>query len=217
MFGARHQADFKTLRALHLKFIAAENYSAALLCLDPVFTSTLPLQGSQTVDPELDLSLHFTYFDLLDRLRREDRLDAGSIRQRVLAFQPRQDDRFFIPVNGFLHAVFALRPDTVQEKGGCIVTHEELRHVLDRKIADYIHLRAKQQHSAYRGRLGTTPCLTMVALGECKRVGCRFQHLRPERITVGWFNARVLLVLKEIRILNLAGFRPKGVILCVLH
>ena len=212
MFRARHKADFKTLRVLHLKFIGVKNYPAALLCLDPIFTSTLPLQGTPTVDLEPDLSFHFAYFDLLDRLKCEDRLDVGSVRQKVFAFQPREDDRFFVAANSFLYAALILKPDTMQVKGGCIVTHEELRHVVDLKILDYIHLRAEQQHGAYRGRLGATPCLTMVATGECQKAGCLFQHLQPEMITVGWFNARINLVLKEIRILNLAGFRLKGVI-----
>ena len=216
MFRARHNSDFKILRALHSGFIGVKNYSAALLCLDPIFTSTLPPQGAPTVDPEPQISFHFDYFKLLDFLRREDRLYAGSVLQKVFAFQPRQDDRFFIPVNTFLHPVFVPEPDAVQEKG-CVVTHEELRRVLDREIQGYIHLRAKQQHDAYRRRLGATPCLAMVVRGECVKAECQFQHLRPEMITVGWFNARVRLVLREIQILHLNGFHPKGVILCVLR
>jgi len=217
MFRARYKSDFKTLRDLYPKFVGVEDHSAALLCLDSAFNSTLPLQGTPTVDPGPELSFHFTYFELLDRLRREDRLDTGSIRQKVFAFQPRQDDRFFIPANSFLHAFFPPRPD-VQEMGGFVVTHEELRRVLDRKIPEYIHVRAKQQHNVYRRRVGAAPCLAMVVRGECPRGdNCQFQHLRPEKVTVGWFNARIRLVLKEIQILNLAGFHPLGVILCVSH
>ena len=215
MFRARHEADFETLRILHPKFIGAKNHSAALLCLDPAFTSTLLPQGAPTVDPGLELSFHFAYFELLDRLRRENRLDIGSIRQKVFAFQPRQEDRFFIPASTFLHKIFLPQPDVLQERGGCVVTHEELRRVLDREIPDYIYLRAKQQHNAYRRRLGTAPCLTMVTRGECIYSNCQFQHLRPERITVDWFNERVRLVLTEIQILNLAGFHPFRVTLCV--
>jgi hypothetical protein len=216
MFRARDKADFKTLRALHPKFIRVENYSAALLCLDPTFTSILPLQGAPTDDPEPELSFHFAYFELLDRLRHEDSLGAGSLRQKVFAFQPRQDDRFFIPANSFLHAIFLPKPDIVREKDGCVVTHEELRRVLDRGIPDYICLRAKQQHNAYRRRLGAAPCLTIVTGGECAIANCQLQHLQPEKITVGWFNARIRLVLTEIQILNMAGFHPLGVILYVL-
>ena len=214
MFKARHNADFETLRVLHSKFIKDENYSAALLCLDPIFTSTFPPpQGAPKVDPGPELPLHLTYFELLDRLRREDCLDTGSIRQKVFALQPRPDDRFFIPAKSLLHAVFLPKQDTVHEKDGCIVTHEELRRVLDREIPLYIYNRAKQQHNAYRRRLGATPCLTKVARGECRKEDCQFQHLRPEMITAEWFNARIQSVLTEIRILNLAGFHPKGVIL----
>ena len=215
MFKARHKADFQTLRALHPKFIKEENYSAALLCLDRVFVSTLPAQGALTADPGPELSLHLAYFELLDRLRREDCLDTGSIRQKVCAFQPRQDDRYFIPANSFLHVVFLSKPDTVPENGGCIVTHEELRGAFDREIPVFIHDRAKQQHNAYRRRLGATPCLTFVTRGECWKSDCQFQHLRPDKMTVEWFNARVQSVLMEMRILNLAGFYPKGVILYV--
>lgn len=217
MFKARHKADFKTLRALHLGFIGVKNYSAALLCLDPTFTSNLPPQGALTVDPGPEISFHFAYFELLDYLRREDHLDVDSVRQKVFAFQPREDDRFFVPANSFLYATLILKPDTMQEKGGCVVTHEELRRVLDREIQDYIYLRAKQQHNTYRRRLGVAPCLTMTARGDCPKTDCQFQHLRPEKITVGWFNARIRLVLKEIQILNLAGFHPLGVIMCVFH
>ena len=217
MFFARREARSNTLRFLHPKFIGVENYSAALLCLDPVFLSTLPQQGSPTSDTEPDLSFHLAYFELLDRLRREDRLDAGSVRQKVFAFQPREDDRFFIPAKSFLHAVFVLELVTVQEQDGCVVTHEELRRALDRVIPDYIRLRAKQQHNAIFRRLGAAPCLTMVARGECSKAKCQFQHLRPEKITVGWFNTRIRLVLKEIRILDLANFHPMGAIMCVLY
>lgn len=168
------------------------------------------------VDPGPELLFHFTYFELLDRLRREDCLDTGSILQRVFAFQPREDDRFFIPANSFLHAVFLSKPDTRQEKGGCVVTHEELRRVLDHEIPEYTRLRAKQQNNAYRKRLGAAPCLT-TGKGECTRQGCQLQHIRPEKITADWFNARIRLVLTEIQILNLASFHPPGVILCVLN
>jgi hypothetical protein len=216
MFRARHKADFKTLCFLHPKFVRVENYSAALLCLDPAFTSTLPPQGGPTADPVPELSSHFAYFKLLDYLRREDRLDTGSIRQKVFAFQSRQDDRFFIPANTFLYTIFLPQTDAVQEEGGCIVTHEELRRVLDREIPDYIRSRAKKQHDAYCRRLGIPPCLTMATRGGCTYPDCRFQHLRPEKMTVGWFNARIRLVLTEIQILNLAGFHPLGVTVCVL-
>ena len=212
MFRARHEGDFKTLHFLHPRFTQAENYPAALLCLDPTFISTLPLQNTTAVDHGPELLLHFAYFELLDRLRREDRLHPGSMRQKVFAFQSRGDDRFFIPANSFLHAGFSSRPETGQEQGGCVVTHEELRRVLDRVVPEYIHLRAKQQNSAYRRRLGSYPCMTMVTRGECSREGCQFQH---EKMTVTWFNARIRSVLMEIRILNLTGFHPKGVIMCV--
>jgi len=185
------------------------------MCLDPIFTPTLPPQGASVVNHGPDLSFHFAYFELLDHLRREYSLDADSVRQKVFAFQKRPDDRFFIPANTFLHAGFVSKTDIVQEKGGCVVTHEELRRVLDYKIPDYVRLRGKQQNDAYRRRLGAAPCLTMITRGDCPKADCQFQHLRSEKITAAWFNDRVQLVLKEIQILNLAGFHPIGAIMCV--
>lgn len=186
------------------------------MCLDSAFTSTLPPQGVPIANPEPELILHFTYFELLDRLRREDCLDTGSIRQKVFAFQQREDDRFFIPANSLLHAVFISKPDATQEKRGCVVTHEELRRVLDHEIREYTYLRAKQQNNAYRKRLGAAPCLATMK-GECMKPDCQLQHIRPDKMTADWFNARIQLVLTEIQILNLAGFHPQGAILCVLH
>jgi len=197
---------------------------AALLCLDRVFASTLPATpGALTADPGPELSLHLAYFGLLDRLRREDCLDTGSIRQKVFAFQPRQDNRFFIPTNSFLHTVFLSKPDTVCEDGGLVVAHEELRRALDHEIPVFIHDRAKEQHNAYRRTLGAAPCLTYMIRGECRtwdrkqdqKKDCQFQHLRPDEMTVEWYNTRVQSVMMEMRILNLAGFYPKGVILYV--
>jgi hypothetical protein len=216
MFRARHRGDFKTLHFLHPQFIRAENYPAALLCIDPTFISTLPTHGTTTVDPGPELLLHFAYFELLDRLRREDQLDPGSMRQRIFAFQSREDDRFFIPTNSYLHMIFAPRSDTVQEKGGCIVTHEELKRTIDHEIAKYIHLRAKQQHNAYRWRLGFDPCIAIATWGECSRPDCQFQHIPPGKTLGTWFNARIRYVLMEIQILNLAGFRYKGIFTCVI-
>jgi hypothetical protein len=174
------------------------------LCLDPTFTSTLPPHSVTPVDPGPELLLHFAYFELLDRLRREDRLDPGSMRQKVFALQSRENDQFFIPAESLLRV------------GRGLITHEKLRRVLNHEIPEYIYLRAKQQHTAYRRKLGSYPCMTMVTRGECSRPGCQFQHIRPEEMTVSWFNARIRSVLLEIRILNLAGFRPKGVIMCAL-
>ena len=217
MFRARHKGDFKTLRSLHTNFVGSMNYPAGLMCLDSAFASTLPLQGAPAVNPRPELLIHFSYFELLDRLRREDSLDTGSIRQKIFAFQPHQDDQFFVPANTFLHTIFLSKPDTVQEKGGCVVTHEELRRVLDYEIPEYMRLRAKQQNNAYRRRLGAAPCLAAVTGGGCPKQDCQLQHIRPEKMTVGWFNDRIRLVLLEIQILNLAGFHPLGAIQCVLR
>jgi hypothetical protein len=216
MFKARYRSDFKTLRLLQPKFIEVGNYSAALLCLDLAFVPSLqvPPPGTSTVDYGPELSLHLAYFELLVRLKREDCLDAGSIRQKVFAFQPCQDDRFFVPANSFLYLV-SPKLDGVQEKDGCIVTHEELRRTLDREIPDYIHFRAKQQNNTYRRRLGAIPCLRMVVNGDCTNPDCQSQHLGPEKITASWFNGRIHHILREIQILNLAGFNFKAVILCV--
>lgn len=213
MFRARYRGDLNTLRFLQPKFIEVGNYAAALLCLDPAFLPSLPPPGTSTVDYGAGLSLHLAYFELLVRLKREDCLEAGSMRQKVFAFQPCQDDRFFVPANSLLYPALPL--DGVQEKDGCIVTHEELRRTLDCEIPEYIGRRAKQQNNTYRKRLGAIPCLRMVVNGECTNPGCQSQHLEPERITASWFNGRVHHILREIQILNLAGFHSKGVILCV--
>ena len=214
MFKARHKADFQMLRSLHSNFTKDEHWSAALLCLDPIFASTLPAKGTPTAaDPGPDLSLHLAYFELLDRLRRENSLDTGSIRQRVFAFQPREDDRFLIPTKSLLHEVILPNPDAAQERDDCIITHEELRRALEEKIPVFIHDHAKLQNNVYRRRLGTIPCTTYMTRGDCRKLDCQYQHLRQEKITAEWFNTRVQLVLTEIRILNLAGFHPKGVIL----
>ena len=218
MFIARREADVQILRSLHPEFIKDGHWSAALLCLDLIFASTLPAKGTSTVaGPGPDLSLHLAYFELLDRLRREDCLETGSIRQRVFAFQPREDDRFFIPTNSFLHSkIFLPNPDAAQERADCIVTHEELRCALEEGVPVFIRNRAKLQHDIYHKRLITIPCIPYMARGDCRKAdSCQYQHLRQEQITAEWFNARVRLVLTEIRILNLAGFHPKGVIMCV--
>jgi hypothetical protein len=215
MFRARYNSDSKTLCALHPQFLKAKNYPAALLCLDQTFSSTLPQHGTTVVDPGPGISLNFAYFELLDRLRREDHLDPGSIRQKIFAFQSREDDRFFIPTNSFLHIVFALKPDALQEKGGCIVTHEELKHTLDREIPEYIRLRAKDQHNAYRRKLGAIP-VSQWQQGENARNRTANSSISgPRRSQSAWFNARIQSVLTEIRILNLTGFHPRGVIMCV--
>ena len=180
------------------------------------FDSTLPSQNNAMSDPTPELPLHFAYFELLDLLRREDSLDPGSMRQKVFAFRPREDDRFFVPENGFLHKIFATQLGVVQESGGCVVAHEELRRVLDHEIPEYIRFRAKQQHNACRRKLGPNPCMAMVTRGECTKRDCQFQHTRPEEMAVSWFNVPVQSVLTEIRILNLAGFHPKRVIVYVL-
>lgn len=218
MFRARYGGDFESLHSLYPLFIQAENYPAALLCLDPTFSSTLPLRGTTTADPGPVLFLNLAYFKLLDLMRRGDHLNShpDSMCRKIFAFQSRENDRFFIPRNNYLYMVLSPRSETVQDKGGCVVTHEELKGTLDREISGYIHRRATEQYKAYRRRLDTIPCMTMVTRGECSKQDCQFQHTRPEEMTASWFNARVRLVLLEIRVLHLAGFRFNGFFTCVL-
>jgi hypothetical protein len=139
------------------------------------------------------------------------------MRQTIFAFQSRpEDDRFFIPTNSYLYMIFARKSDTVQENGGCIVTHEELKRTLNHEITEYIFLRAKQQHNACRRRLVFDPCMTMVTRGVCSKLDCGFQHIPPEKTLATWFNTRIRNVLMEIQILNLAGFHYKGIFTCVV-
>ena len=138
------------------------------------------------------------------------------MRQKIFAFQPREDDRFFVPTDSYLYKVFTSGSETLRGEKGYVVTHEELKHTLDREIPEYIRLRAREQQKAYRRRLRFDPCMEMLTGSECSNQDCQFQHIRPDQMTVSWFNARVRSVLMEIRILNLTGFRFKGIFTCVL-
>ena len=210
MFGAIENTDHKSLCDLAKVFIETGNDSAALMCLDHVFSSPPKLRHLSLVDIHASLSLYLDYIRLLDRLWRDDSLAEGSKHQRLFGFQVLGEDRYIVPKHTLVNKTLTNQSAGSEEDvDGYTCTYGELSWGIVQLISSRIYDRTDLQNGACRNAHGFSPCLALIIRGQCKRGElCDFQHVQPDHITVEWYHARVRLILLQLQILNLTRYYP---------
>lgn len=210
MFEAIQNADHTRLGALAKAFIGAENDPAALMCLDHFFSSPPQLRHLSLADIHALLSLYLDYIRLLNRLWRDDSLAEGSKHQKLFGFQVLGEDRYFVPNHAHIHKI--LTNQTIGSEEGTdehMWTYDELSGGIVQLILSRIRDRTMLEHNACRDAHGFSPCLTLIARGQCKRgESCNFQHIQPDHLTAEWYHARVRVILLQFQILNSARCYP---------
>ena len=223
MFKAIQRVDRTNLRVLAKTFIETGEDTAALLCLDHVFSSPLMLRGLSLVAAQALLSLYLDYVRLLNKFRRNESLAEGSNHQRLwlFGFQVLEEDRYLVPEHTLLHGELTSQFGS-SRKGvdGYRCSYDELRRGIIRLISSRIRDRTEIQNGACWDVHGFSPCLRLLLQRKCdppKGKGpCTFQHIQPEQLTVDWYHARLRLILLQFQILDSARYYDRLVTKCVL-
>ena len=211
MFKAIGHADYESLRTLAKAFIGTENDPAALLSLNYVFSSPLELRNLSLAEVQALLTLYLDYIRLLNRLRCDKSLDEDSNRQRLFGFQTLGDDRYLAPKGTLLHERLASKSSSSWKSAdGYRCGYHELNRSIVHLISDLIRDRAVMQNNACRDVHGFSPCLHLLAKKRCKppegKGPCAFQHVQLDQLGVGWYHARLRLILLQFQILNSARY-----------
>ena len=211
MFKAIRNADHASLRTLAKIFIGAGNYPAALLCLDNVFSSPPRLRNLPLTGVRASLSLYLDYIRLLNKLRRDGSLAQGSARQRLFGFQVLEWNSYLVPEQSSLYKKLTNQSGSSRKSmGGYICNYDELSRSITHFILSRASERTKAQNASCRDVHVFSPCLQLLVQGKCNPLKgtepCTFQHIRPENLTVGWYHARLRLILLQFQILDSACY-----------
>jgi hypothetical protein len=211
MFEAIRRADHGSLSTLAKTFIGTGEDTAALLCLDHVFSSPLELQGLPLDEIEGSLSLYFDYVRLLNKLRRDESLDQDSNLQRLFGFQALEENNYKAPKYTILYEKLTKRfASSRKVASGYTCGSDEIQRGISQLISSRISDRTEVQNGACRDVHGFSPCLCLLVEGECgsSRRGelCTLQHVQTEQLTTEWYHARLRLILLQFQILNAARY-----------
>ena len=214
MFKAILTSDRASLRAFARAFIEEGNDPAALLCLDHFFSAPLKLRNRPLDEVHASLCLYLDYVDLLNKLRRSESLAEGSARRRLFGFRMLGTNRYLVPEHTPLYKK-AVGGSLSGKKGanGYTVSYNELNRCITYVIQTRILKRTEVQNATCGSVLRSLPCLQLLTQGECTspKGTCTFQHIRPDRLTVDWYYARLGIILLQLRILDLAQYDEMNV------
>jgi len=211
MFKAIQRTDRAHLRALAETFFQMKNDSAALLCLDHLFSSPLRLRNLPLDKVEASLDLYLDYLYLLNKLRREESLAPGSARQRLFRFQVLGYSRYLVPKQSSLYKKSRNQSSSRKESTeGHECDYDELCRSINHFISNRALNRTKIQDDAFRDVHRFSPCPQSLVQRKCSppegMEPCPFQHVQPEELTADWYHARLRLILLQLQILNSAGY-----------
>ena len=215
MFKAIGREDRTALCALANTFIGKGKDTAALLCLDHVFSSPLDLRNLPLARVQTWLSLYLDYVRLLNQFMRDGSLVPGSDRQKLFGFQVLGEGRCLIPKLTLLHEKLANRTGSSGSSAdGYRCGFAELRRSIAQLIRSRIDERTEIQNGACRDIHGFAPCLQLLVQRNCivpkGNPPCTLQHIQPDQFTLEWYHARLRLILLQFIILDSArcyGFR----------
>jgi hypothetical protein len=215
MFEAIQRADRISLCTLAKTFIGAGNNSAALLCLDHIFSSPLKLQNLPLTEAHASLSLYLEYIRLLNKFRSDESLAQGSNHQRLFGFQV-QGSCYLAPRHTVLHETLTYRSGSSGKSAdGYECGYDELRRGIVQLIRSRIDDRTEIQNGACRDVHGFSPCLHLLIQKKCNppkgQGSCTFHHIKLEQLTVEWYYARLRLILLQFQILTSARYCDRHV------
>jgi len=211
MFKAIRHADRTRLRTLAKTFIRMGNDPAALLCLDHVFLSPLKLQNLPLDEIQASLSPYLDYIRLLNKFCIDKSLTEGSNHQRLFGFHPLGENRCLVPKHSPLHAKLTNRSTSSGKSvDGYRCNYDELSRGIVQLISSRIYARTEAQNDACRDVHGFSPCLYLLVQNKCNppegKEPCTFQHVQTGQLTVGWYRARIRLILLQFQILDSACY-----------
>ena len=221
MFKTIQSADNAALRTLAKTYIGTKNDSAALLCLDYVFSYPLELQNLPLSEAQALLSLYYDYIRLLEKFRRDKSFASDSNHQRLFGFKVLEENRWLVPKSSLLHGRLTNKSGLARQsvggyKCGFDELHRGITGILETRIKD----RTIAQNEACCTVHGFLPCLRLFVQGKCEppdtQGPCTFQHVKLEQLSGNWYHTILRLVLLQFQILELAHLYDFNVARCVM-
>ncbi|KAK0207964.1 hypothetical protein DFS33DRAFT_396866 [Desarmillaria ectypa] len=203
MFIAIIRNQVSRLRELGLEFHRMGHTSAALLCLDQYFSQALRIQNMALVDAVEELSLFYTYVNLLSfAAYRTD--PCGDVTTAALfGFQRIAENEFLVPQNTWLHsAVVGLHLRSVLGDSDFTVSVPELRGMFQEVLRSRLKQRTAAENEECARSKAFQPCLVFAVSGFCRRPECPEAHTSPSMMDAAYYNMRVRMHLQQILILQ---------------
>ncbi|KAK0232768.1 hypothetical protein IW262DRAFT_22523 [Armillaria fumosa] len=206
MFMAIIGAKTSRLRELGSEFHEMGHSSAAMLCLDRYFSQTLRIQDMALTDAVNELSLFYTYVDLLSAaaFRTDPCGDAPTA--ALFGFRRIAENEFLVPPHTWLHsAVLELRHGGVVRDSDCNIRLSvlELRWLFCDTLRVHLKQRITVENDECAISKAFMPCLVFAVSGSCHRwPECPEAHVLPSAIHTGYYNMRIRLHLQQILILQ---------------
>ena len=221
MFRAIQRADHAALRTLAQTFLKMKDDTAALLCLDHIFSSPPKLRNLPLPNVQAMLSMYFDYISLLNKFRRDESFANGSNHQTLFGFQALGENRWLVPKRSLLHGKLVNISGSTAGKSadGYRCGFDELRRGITAILESRIQDRTRVLNEACRDVHGFSPCPRLFVQEKCNLPNgqgpCTFQHLKPEQFSVGWYHTRLRLILLQFQILESARLYDFHVAKCV--
>ncbi|KZP15184.1 P-loop containing nucleoside triphosphate hydrolase protein [Athelia psychrophila] len=207
MFKALVAGNAHDLQQLGLKFDQQENKAAALLCLDHINKTPVPIGEAQTIKKGIELLEPFlVYAQLLHDAACIKDPSRSRTAQRLFAFTPRAEDLFTITRGTFLAGIDA---PFIEKDGMRALSSHDLERALKKGLSDHLKVRVMEVHQLCRKARIFSPCLDAL-IGTCRRKGCRHGHFDSAALDSLWYNDRVRLCILQIQIFQQLHFIDIG-------
>ncbi|SJL05199.1 uncharacterized protein ARMOST_08565 [Armillaria ostoyae] len=207
MFTAIIGAKTSRLRELGSEFHEMGHSSAAMLCLDRYFSQTPRIQDMALVEAVNELSLFYTYVDLLSAAAFRTDPCGDTSTAALFGFRRIAENEFLVPPNTWLHSAnLEFRPEGVvrTQDSDCNLRLSvlELRRLFCDALRGHLKQRIAAENEECARSKAFQPCPVFAVLGSCKRSECPKAHVSSSGIDSVYYNLRVRLHLQQILILQ---------------
>ena len=206
MFQCILRSNYGLLKDLGLTFEKRNHQSAALLCLDHVFSQEIDIRSFSVDEMAGFLQTFHSYVRLLHQISMfPDPVGHPGIR-RLFSIVQLSGDEFVIPDGTFLHrSATEIRQGTIlvsEHQSGYKVSRRSVTELLQLSIRTVL----KDKVSAVNDMCYESPafsqCLTFLVTGVCRRENCPQAHVPLSKLDRTYYNTRVAIHIWQILILQ---------------
>ncbi|KIN94541.1 hypothetical protein M404DRAFT_380130 [Pisolithus tinctorius Marx 270] len=201
--AAAEELDRATLEELAVSFFGREENTAALWCLNHVFSRLPHLFPATLEEFALFLRNFYTYSHLLYAVAfHNDPVGERGIR-KLFGITQLSDDQYDLQAGSFILTTPNAESTTNDAQTNAPYTHGRVTDVLKERVR--LHLRHQvnaETRLCYNAEI-FSPCLSFVINGSCNYARCKQQHVPLSSLDPAQYNARVGIHLQQMRILQL--------------
>ncbi|KAF8641227.1 hypothetical protein AX17_000861 [Amanita inopinata Kibby_2008] len=202
MFGAIYRDDRPALLNLGKQFFKFRNETAAVRCLQLVYSELPPFQMMIIEELADALEVFQTYIQSLSSIAFQHNPCNTPVAPQLFGFERRDEALFLVPE----HTIFypAARSDASyvhkEVDGGVLVTCERLNVVFKSVLGNQLKSLVSRENELCLHSRALQPCMYFVIYGRCRSSNCARDH--PPKLDKRWYNYRICVHLLQIGILH---------------